>query len=964
MDSERWKIVRSIALEARELSGEERSAFLDQACGDDRELHQEVESFLNADLEKVDFMEQSPIRILGETDELEKDSEVGAYRVIRKLGSGGMGIVYLASRIGDEFEHEVALKVLQATLPAGQTSDEAEQRFLQEMGILAKLKHPNIAQLHSGGRTEDGRLYYLMEYIEGKRIDAYCRDEKLSLEDRLRLFQKVCDAVQYAHTKLVIHRDLKPSNVLVTTDGEPKLLDFGVAKLLAEEGAAVNVGVTVLTGGDQKLFTPDYASPEQITGQDIHIASDVYSLGILLYELLAGNRPYRLKAQAEKEIRSIVCDQTPEPPSTVLTETSKSESSEDPPATDPTTASFKRKLEGDLDTIVLMALRKEPGRRYPTVQKLADDIEKYLTGLPIDAREPSPGYKARKFLKRNRIGLAIAGLFLVVIGIAAFALWGQYQETVRQRDLAQHRLRQANVTRRFLIGLFENSEPDEAHVGAIAVAQVLENGSQKVYEELAQEPAIRAEVEGVIGEIYRVLGLFGKAEGHLQSSVGDSLKAMGRESAQHASALNDLATLKQELGEYDEAEDMFRQALEIRLSQLGEQHEETAYSLNNLATIFWIRGNLEATEKLDRRALAVLRQAYPGDHIELAKSIDNLAILLRDRGKESEAEPLYLEALEMRKRLFQDPHSHLAYSYTSYGRFLHQYKGDLQQATELITRALETRRQLLGEQHHLTQTTAVYLAEVLWLQGNYCDAQKHLETALQLVRQATKPPPILPFILVSLGKVHRSRSSLDRAELYSREALSIETELVGTDSLKAAQALHELGAILLDQGSLSESQEVLNRALQIRERDLGKHHEHVADVHLQIAILECARGNYAKSKELAKEAINTLAAELPAGHWKHWNAKGILGCSLMGLGESAAAESLLLASLRSLDKNPGRASPPAIRTLQRVLDFYRQSGQREKVAEHEQELARRFRSQQGTCQEAESPPSAVTENGK
>ena len=741
MDPERWKNIKTIALAAQELSEEEgaaeRAAFLDETCGDDAELRQEVESFLNADLERVDFMENSPIRVLGEADELEENSQVGAYRVLRKLGGGGMGIVYLASRVGDDFQHEVALKVLRATLPAGQTSDEAEQRFLQEMGILAKLKHPSIARLHSGGRTEDGRLYYLMEYVEGQRIDVYCQKQKLSLEARLRLFQKVCDAVQYAHTHLVIHRDIKPSNVLVTSDGEPRLLDFGVAKPL--EGAGI--GNTVLTGGNQKLFTPDYASPEQITGKDIHIASDVYSLGVLLYELLAGDRPYRLKALvAEKEIQGIVCDQTPAPPSsTVLAQVSSTETSEDSPATDPT-ASFRRKLEGDLDTIVLMALRKEPGRRYPTVQKLADDIEKYLTGRPIEARAPNVGYRARRFVRRNRVGIGIAGLFLLVVGLAAFALWGQYRETVRQRDLAQHRLRQANVTRSFLVGLFQSSDPDEAGTEALTVAEILDTGSQKVYEELAREPEVRAEVEGVIGEIYFALGLFEKAEQHFQASAADTQSTSGNNSIQHAYALNNLATLRQQQGMFDQAESLFRQALEIRISLLGEQDPKTAVSLNNLATIFWIRGDYEETEEFDRRALAIHRKAYGGDHRDLASAIENLAILLGDQGKPDEAEPLYREAMAMRNRLFKKPHSHIALSLGNLGRFLHN-QGNLVEAQSLYEEALGMKEQLLGESHPDTRTATNNLATLLWLRGDLCGAQLHLERNLRIARATEKLPP-------------------------------------------------------------------------------------------------------------------------------------------------------------------------------------------------------------------------------
>jgi predicted Ser/Thr protein kinase len=417
MTPERWQQIQQLFDSALEREAKERDAFLDLACRGDQTLRQDVEFFIGLDEQAGDFLWE-PILLGGVGKCGAEAAEVsmvgrrfGAYRIVRELGRGGMGAVYLAERADEQFEKQVAIKIVRR----GVDNEELRRRFRREPQILARLDHPNIARLLDGGVSEDGLPYFVMEYVEGVAINEYCRRRELNTTERLELFLRVCDAVQHAHRNRVVHRDLKPGNILVGVDGAPKLLDFGIARLLQP-----GVDQAVATADGLRPMTPAYASPEQARGGEIAATSDVYSLGVTLYELLTGKLPYRLVNASAEELARAICEQEPEKPSAA-------------------SKSPRGRLAGELDDIVLMALRKEPERRYASVEQLAEDIRRHLAGHPVVARGESPGYRARKFLRRHRAGVAAAAFILLallgVIGATREAGIAQARAEMSSNDL-------------------------------------------------------------------------------------------------------------------------------------------------------------------------------------------------------------------------------------------------------------------------------------------------------------------------------------------------------------------------------------------------------------------------------------------------------------------------------------------------------------------------------------------------
>ncbi len=480
---ERWKRVESVLDAALELDPALRPDYLMTSCQGDLELRAEVERLLHSCARAEGLLAGAAPAAFGALlqspgDEAIPEGRIGPYRVLGVAGRGGMGVVYLAERADDQYRKRVALKLLRR----GLDDPHLVRRFLEERQILAALDHPHIARLLDGGVTSDGLPWFALEYVEGEPIDRSCDRRRLPVEQRLRLFLAVCDAVQYAHRNLVVHRDLKPSNILVTPVGKVKLLDFGVAKLLAG-GEAPD---TTLTRAGWRAMTPEYASPEQVRGEPVTVASDVYSLGVVLYQLLAGQRPYRLRNRVPNEIERVVLEEQPGPPSAAAARGD----AEAAGARGTTSDRLRRRLAGDLDLIVLQALRKEPERRYPTVDRLASDLRRHLQGLPVSAAPDRWHYRARKFARRHLVGVSAAiGFVLLLAGFAA--LTGlQSARTARERDRAER-------VSAFLTELLRSPDPFRGRGAAITVREVLDSAVQRLPRELGRQPGLQADLLGL-----------------------------------------------------------------------------------------------------------------------------------------------------------------------------------------------------------------------------------------------------------------------------------------------------------------------------------------------------------------------------------------------------------------------------------------------------------------------------------
>ena len=638
-----WRRVFAAADEALALEPVDRAAFVERCRGDDPALGAEVAALLDgaaaapvldtpaAALAAPLFDE--PPAVPGPPD---PQSRFGPYRILHELGRGGMGAVYLAERSDDQYQKRVALKLLPAWSAA---DDRRVQRFLDERQILAALDHPDIARLLDGGVTADGWPWFAMEYVEGMPVDRHCEEHRLSNEDRLELFCRVCAAVQYAHRNLVVHRDLKPANILVTTEGRVKLLDFGIAKLLGNERDA---GAPSLTVTGERLLTPMYASPEQIRGEPVSTATDVYALGVLLHVLLTGTSPYRLSAGEQHEVIRAVLDQEPEPPSVAILRTGR--------GADGNPAQLARRLRGDLDTIVLKAMEKDPARRYGTAEQLEADVRNHLAGLPVTARPATRLYHLRKFLRRHRLGAAVtAAITMLVLGFAAVTAVQSARIRAQTERIALERDRAEEVIQ-YLSNVFHTAVPSPREGRGVTAREVLDSSAARVERDLSAQPEARARVLLEMGRAYHDLGINDRARHLLEASIAlrrGSFPAGQRELAQ---TLDLLGAVLLEQGVLDSAKRAYDEALTLHRRLPGDRRGDVARTLNGLAAVNRAQGRLREAESVVREALAIDR-ARPGDHAsDVAQSLRGLGQVLLDGGDYTGAETLYRQALSLLPR--------------------------------------------------------------------------------------------------------------------------------------------------------------------------------------------------------------------------------------------------------------------------------------------------------------------------
>ena len=817
MIEERWHHIHEVFQAALDLCAAERAAYLDAVCTGDAELRREVESLLAASAESGHFDRLAERFEVQYAEDKAMPAHIGPYRLLRELGRGGMGTVYLAVREDDQLKQAVALKVFHA----GAQRPDLVERFLAERQILAQLDHPHIARLFFGGVTEpvpgaQGRQpYFAMEYVKGEPLTDYCDVHHLGINVRLRLFLNVCEAVQHAHRHLVVHRDLKPTNILVTEDGIVKLLDFGIAKLLDE---ALILNTVPLTQTGLRLMTPEYASPEQVRGEAVTTATDVYQLGVLLYELLTGRRPYCLPSRLLHEVERIICEEPPEKPSTAVTRIEARELDDERAAvTGPELASrvrattvehLRRRLSGDLDTIVLMAMRKEPERRYVSAEALAEDLRLHLEGLPVRARPDTLGYRAAKFARRHRFGVAATALIALLV--AGFAV----TMAIQARRVAQERDRAEEATA-FVIDLFEDFSPEQAQGSTVTTRDLLDRRAARIQTGLRDQPILQARLLDALGEIYQLRGHFPEAESLLREGLALRLEHLAANHLDVAESRHHLGILLSEKDDYKGAEPLLREALATYRRVLGSEHPRVSYVLDELATLHRTRGDLDGAETLYRELLETYR---PGESdIDRAIALLFLGKIHVEKGHFDEAERLLETSLAIRRKLFGEAHPGVANSLDGLGELM-QARGDYPAAERIYREAYVIRQRVFEEAHPDRAASLTKLGSILYDQGRYVEAEPLLHNAIAIIRPAFgEQNNLVTEALYYMGSIRLARQDVRGADSLLTAALAIwERHLPDIEHPILARTLDRLGQMRLQVGDTEAADSLLQQASAMR----------------------------------------------------------------------------------------------------------------------------------------------------
>jgi len=737
---------------------EQRSAFLTEACGDDVELRREVESLLKFNEGGDQFLEKPAMDIAVESlfqTALKPDQRIGNYRVDSHIGSGGMGEVYLAH--DEKLNRQVALKLVRFGIGA----DETERHFRREAQILASLNHPNIAHLYGAEITPEGFSFLVMEYIEGVRIDKYCDNNHLSINDRLEMFRRVCGAIHYAHQRLIIHRDIKPANILITKEGEPKLLDFGIAKLLDPETSMAGEQTLTIAAA----MTPEYASPEQVRGETMTTASDVYSLGVILYELLTGQRPYRIKGRNAAEIARAITDQEPTRPSTAVARGDGN----------------LKSLKGDLDNIVLKAMRKEPQRRYASVEQFSEDIRRHLANLPVIARPDTTSYRMAKFVQRHKTGVAAAALIalsLVAGVVATFWQAGLAREHARvatgERNHAREETAKAERINQFLQDILSAAAPEAKGVD-VKVTDVLGEASKRARTELASEPEVMADALLTLGRTYVSLGQYFSADADLRAALDASLRAN------------------------------------------GELNETTAASMAWLGLNLFYESKIEEGERTSHRAVQLERKLHPEGNQELAVALYSLGLHLTAQNNVNDAELVLKEASEVVKKRLGANHGYYLASLSALGN-ARQKAGDLSGAEAFYRQAISASQRIEPRYRIFVAQAKVYLGRLLVTKGSYDEAEKTLRESENLYREVAGTDVSIGKIKENLGTMYLYQSNYAKAEDELRKSLEILEKKLPPESPSTVQANFALGLTLTRAGHPFEGERYLRKALEIRNK--------------------------------------------------------------------------------------------------------------------------------------------------
>lgn len=829
MDSGRWERIQNLFHQAADLPEAEQTSFLQKACAGDSVLMKDVLSLLEEDSKNSSPFDRSLAEIARDvleepTPDAVPFAEIGPYRVIRLLGEGGMGVVYLAER--QDLGSKVALKLLRDAW----LSPARRERFTSEQRTLAQLNHPSIARIYDADTLTDGTPFFVMEYVEGLPLTEYCARHKCSVDRRLQLFRQVCEAVQDAHSHAVIHRDLKPSNILVKDDGSIRLLDFGIAKQVESLEISSQQTMTAL-----RLMTPAYASPEQIRGQRLGIQTDVYSLGVILYELLAAQMPFDLSNLAPAEAESILLEHDPAKPSVAAKRS---------PVDGSRARSLSEDSWADLDVLCLTAMHKDPERRYRSVEALIRDVDHYLRGEPLEARADTVGYRLNKFVRRNRREVVAATLAIVIV--AGLIVYFTVRLT-RARDAALAEAARTQRIQRFMMDLFQGGDESVGPADDMKVITLVDRGVQQAHA-LDADPRVQAELYVTLGSIYEALGKFEKAQPLFQSGLDLRKSTFGAESPEVAETLIGIGQLHTDQAEYEQAEQVLRQALTVSQRKLPAHHPQIAKAtaalgavlvnrgkydeaietlnqaaqlqitsgtsiadqaanLTELANAHFYRGEYEISDSLNQRVLALDRQLYGNRHPNVGEDLINLGALQLQLGHYPEAEHYQRQALDIIQSYFGKDHPETASVMTALGRALVP-QGRLDEANELLRQALGIQQRVYGSVHPRVAAALSDLGKVEEQRGNLNDAEADFQRAVDIYRQVYSGKHYyIGNALCNLSSVAMDRKQYDKAEALLHQALAMYGQTLSPDHQVVGIARVRLGRALLRKQKFSEAEQ-------------------------------------------------------------------------------------------------------------------------------------------------------------
>ncbi|MDN3638614.1 tetratricopeptide repeat protein [Simiduia curdlanivorans] len=893
----RWQEIQLVLDQVLDQPESEQLAYLAAQCGQDHELLEEVAALLRAGQHAPAFLDRPALDLAGDFSQslpletstsLEQSSSpsdytgalIGPYRLCEEIGRGGMGLVYRAERTQGAFEQQVAIKLL--------LNDKGRalviERFQREQQLLASLVHPNIAQLYDGGLTADGLAYFVMEYVAGQPIHTYCDSRKLSVDQRLRLLLQVANALGFAHQHLIVHRDIKPSNILVTADGQVKLLDFGIAKLLGE------TDLSDLTRTGEQLLTPGFAAPEQLTNSAITVATDVYQLGLVAYELLTGRRAYRNLATSVAKLVRAICEQEPTRPSSVvmlpvadgsdqLTYTPEQISQ----LRGVELPSLRRKLSGDLDAIIVKMLANKMPQRYASMDMFRADVEAYFERRPLLAQSPSWSYRSTKFVRRHWRALAAVSAFALLLVVYAGTVTYQSGQIRRALSASQIERDKAQQVSDFLVNVFKAADPNVAGLDSITAKQLLDKSQSKILTDLDNLPEIQAHMLTLIGEVYFSQGNYSNSLALLEDSLArlrrmdkpvgvelgntltqlayvyaytnryDEAKALFDESLaihrqlalatgaqpsyEYGEALSGYGLLQYQQRLYPQAKATLHQALAVLARFNAGNNEEHANALNNLALVEHLQGDFESAREHVEKAIAILKVVLGEAHSYYTVHLMNFVIMLTDMEYYGQAEEIAAQALQLQKSILGERHAYVASSLRNIGVL--QYRlGRLTEAEAYLRESLALSIDLQGSNRMQIGATYMWLGAVLRDAGDYTAAAEALENMQEIFITTTKSGEIIGRGKSQLALLALAQGDVDRAGHTFSDAL----EIMSPEQIRTTYAQVGYAQTLIEAGQPTEAETLLRQALQIRLDHFPEQHSLVAEAQVLLGLALSERG--------------------------------------------------------------------------------------------------------------------------